>query len=64
VCNGNPSSHELDTADRRSAFRGLAMAIVQAERQAGEIRVEASAPGLQGAVATITCQAAKPRPSA
>jgi beta-galactosidase len=63
VCNGNPSSHEPDQADRRTAFNGLCMAIVQAERQAGEIRVEASSPGLEGASAAIACQAAKPRPA-
>jgi beta-galactosidase len=50
VCNGNPSSHEPDKADRRTAFNGLCMAIVQAGRQAGEIRLEASSPGLEGRV--------------
>jgi len=63
VCNGNPSSHEPDKADRRTAFNGLCMAIVQAGRQAGEIRVEASSPGLEGASAAIACQAARPRPA-
>ena len=63
VCNGNPSSHEPDKADKRTAFNGLCMAIVQAGKQAGEIRIEASSPGLQGAVATVTCQAAKARPA-
>jgi beta-galactosidase len=63
VCNGNPSSHEPDKADRRTAFNGLCMAIVQAGRQAGEIRVEATSPGLEGASAAIACQTATPRPA-
>jgi len=45
VSNGDPSSHESDKGDKRRAFNGLAMAIVQAGKQAGEMRVEASAPG-------------------
>jgi beta-galactosidase len=63
VCNGDPSSHEQDKADKRMAFNGLCMAIVQASRQAGEIRMEASAPGLQGAAATIHCRPSTPRPA-
>jgi beta-galactosidase len=62
VCNGNPSSHEPDKADRRTAFNGLCMAIVQAERQAGEIRVEATSPGLEGAGVTIACRTGGVRP--
>ena len=53
VGNGDPSSHEADHADTRSAFNGLCCAIVQAERSAGDIRLEASASGLKGAVAVI-----------
>jgi beta-galactosidase len=63
VCNGNPSSHEPDKADKRTAFNGLCMAIVQAGRQAGAIRVEASSPGLEGASTVIACQTARPRPA-
>ena len=63
VGNGDPSSHEPDKADQRTAFNGLCMAIVQAGRQAGEIRVEASSPGLEGASAAIVCKAARPRPA-
>jgi beta-galactosidase len=63
VCNGDPSSHESDKGDKRRAFNGLAMAIVQAGKQAGEIRVEASSPGLESATLTVTCEPAKPRPT-
>jgi beta-galactosidase len=54
VGNGDPSSHEADHADTRSAFNGLCCAIVQADRSAGDIRLDASAPGLKGAVAVIS----------
>jgi beta-galactosidase len=63
VGNGDPSSHESDRADKRRAFNGLAMAIVQAGKQAGEMRVEASSPGLESATVTVVCEAAKARPA-
>ena len=53
VGNGNPVSHESDKANRRRAFNGVCMAIVQADRRAGSVRIEASAPGLASAIATI-----------
>jgi beta-galactosidase len=69
VGNGDPSCHEPDkpawpTEARRSAFNGLSMAIVQALKQPGEIRVEASAAGLESASVVIEAEAAKPRPAA
>lgn len=70
VGNGDPSSHEADrvppgaeTVWKRRAFNGLCMALVQATRQAGEIRVEVSSPGLTGATAAIASAAATPRPA-
>jgi beta-galactosidase len=63
VGNGDPSSHESDKADKRRAFNGLCMAIVQASKQPGDLVVEASSPGLQGASVTIGCRAAKARAS-
>jgi beta-galactosidase len=63
VGNGDPSSHESDRADKRRAFNGLAMAIVQAGKQAGEMRVEVSSPGLESATVTVVCEAAKARPA-
>ncbi len=63
VGNGDPSCHESDKGNRRSAFNGLCMAIVQANKQAGEIRVVASANGLEGTSLTIQAEAAQPRPA-
>ena len=39
------------------------MAIVQAGKQAGGLRIEASSPGLESATITVACQAAKARPA-
>jgi beta-galactosidase len=54
VGNGDPSSHEPDRASKRSAFNGRCMALVQAGTTAGEIRIEASSPGLAAASSTVT----------
>jgi beta-galactosidase len=62
VGNGEPASHEPDKASQRSAFAGLCMAFVRAERQAGPITLTASADGLQSATLTLTAQAATPTP--
>jgi len=63
VGNGDPSSHESDKGTSRSAFNGLCMAIVQASKTGGDIRVAASAPGLAGAEVMVSAQTARPRPS-
>ena len=63
VGNGDPSCHESDKGDKRSAFNGLCMAIVQATRQPGDLVVDASSPGLTPASVTIHCQAAALRPA-
>jgi beta-galactosidase len=63
VGNGDPSCHEPDNGDKRSAFNGLAMAIVQALKEAGEIRVTAIAAGLESATATISAAPAILRPA-
>ncbi|HEY3839714.1 MAG TPA: beta-galactosidase GalA [Bryobacteraceae bacterium] len=63
VGNGDPSSHESDKADKRRAFNGLCMAILQASKQPGELTVEAASPGLKGASVTISCRPAKARPT-
>lgn len=47
VGNGDPSSHEPDKANSRSAFNGLAQAIVQTTHVAGEIVLLAEAPNLK-----------------
>jgi beta-galactosidase len=61
VGNGDPSCHESDKGNKRSAFNGLCMAFIQANKQAGEIRVAASASGLEGASLIIQAEAAQPR---
>jgi beta-galactosidase len=50
VGNGDPSCHEPDKGSSRSAFNGLAQAIVQTTREAGEITLKATSPGLKEAV--------------
>ena len=61
--NGDPSCHELDKSDRRRAFNGLCMAIVQTSKSADMIRVEASSPGLEAAAVSLTSISATLRPS-
>jgi beta-galactosidase len=61
--NGDPSCHEPDKGDKRSAFNGLCAAIVQTFKQPGEIRVEASADGLESATLTVQSESAKMRPA-
>ncbi|HEX6965507.1 MAG TPA: beta-galactosidase GalA [Gemmatimonadaceae bacterium] len=63
VGNGDPSSHEADKADRRRLFNGRCVAIVQASSSAGQIRIEASSPGLAPGTAQVTCEPSTPRPS-
>jgi beta-galactosidase len=46
VDNGDPASHESFQADHRKAFNGLCLAIVQATKTPGTVRVEASVPGM------------------
>ncbi len=53
VGNGDPSSHEPDKADSRSAFNGLAQAIVQTTLESGRIEVKAESPGLKAASVTL-----------
>jgi beta-galactosidase len=61
VGNGDPTSHEPDKASRRRAFNGLCMAIVQASKTPGAVRLSASAPGLQSGSVTIDAAAATAR---
>jgi beta-galactosidase len=63
VGNGDPRSHEADKANERAAFNGLCCAILQAGKQAGEIRLEASSPGLASASVAISAKAAALRPA-
>jgi beta-galactosidase len=53
VGNGDPSCHEPDHANSRSAFNGLAQAIVQCSRQPGSIELKAESPDLKSAAITF-----------
>jgi beta-galactosidase len=53
VGNGDPSSHEPDKARSRSAFNGLAQAIVQTTLKSGKIGLKAESPGLKAANITL-----------
>jgi beta-galactosidase len=53
VGNGDPSSHEPDKAGSRSAFHGLAQAIVQTTEKGGAIKLKAEAVGLNPGSVTL-----------
>jgi beta-galactosidase len=53
VGNGNPKSHEPDKASQRMAFNGYCMVLVQADKQAGEIKLKAVSDGLKGSGITL-----------
>ena len=61
VGNGDPRSHESDKAPSRAAFNGLCAAIVQSTKTPGEIRIEATSPGLQSASVAVRTDAARLR---
>ena len=63
VGNGDPSCHEPDQANQRSAFHGLCCLLVRAGDQPGPITVTATADGLTAGTAAITATAATPLPS-
>jgi len=53
VDNGNPASHEDFKSNRRKAFNGLCLAVIQSTDKSGRIRVTASSPSLKSASVTI-----------
>jgi beta-galactosidase len=53
VGNGDPSSHEPDKGEQRSAFNGLCLAIIQSSCRQGAITVQAESRGIKSAAATI-----------
>jgi beta-galactosidase len=53
VDNGDPLSHEDFKTNRRRAFNGLCMAIVQSTASAGAIRITAISTGLTSSSLTI-----------
>ena len=52
--NGDPASHEDYKSNRRKAFNGLCLAIVQATAKPGEIRLTTNSPSLKQASVVIT----------
>ncbi|HEX4006805.1 MAG TPA: glycoside hydrolase family 2 TIM barrel-domain containing protein [Acidobacteriaceae bacterium] len=54
VDNGDPFSHASYKASTRRAFHGLCLAVVQSTANAGQIRIDASSPGLRSASLVVT----------
>jgi len=54
VDNGDPANHEAFKATQHKAFHGLCLAVIEATRSPGEIRLKASAEGLQAESVTLT----------
>ena len=52
--NGNPESHEDYKSNRRHAFNGMCLAVVQSAATPGRIQLAASSPGLKAAMVTIS----------
>ncbi len=57
VGNGDPSCHEPDKGNFRSAFNGLAQAIIQTTHEAGAVKLTAEAAGLVPAEVTVLTHA-------
>jgi beta-galactosidase len=57
VDNGNPVSHEDYKSNRRKAFNGLCLAIVQSTARPGRIQLTATSPGLKSGSVAITTTA-------
>ncbi len=53
VGNGDPSCHEPNQANYRSAFRGLCMVLVRANKTSGPVHVTARGRGLKSATASV-----------
>jgi beta-galactosidase len=53
VDNGSVVSHESFQATERSAFHGRCIALIRAVADTGDIKITASAEGLESATATI-----------
>jgi beta-galactosidase len=60
VGNGDPSCHEPDKASERSVFNGLAQVIVQSTRDAGKIKLTATADGLKLATTAMQSRVISP----
>ena len=56
VGNGDPNSHESDTAEERHLYHGLCQALISANEGAEYITVTAAAEGIEPAVITLKCE--------
>ena len=54
VDNGDTQSHEDCKSNRRKAFNGLCLAIVQSTNNPGQIRVKVTSPSLQAASVIVS----------
>ncbi|MBN1359978.1 MAG: DUF4982 domain-containing protein [Sedimentisphaerales bacterium] len=63
VDNSDPRDHDSFQAPQRRAFNGLCLAIVQSNREPGEIRLSARSEGLEGASIEVAVRAS-PLPEA
>ena len=54
VDNGNPVSHESFKTNKRKAFNGLALIVIQSKNKKGNVRVTAKSEGLQTASTILT----------
>lgn len=59
--NGNPTSHEPDKASQRMAFNGYCLVLIQADKQAGEIRLKASSEKIKSDEVIISVSENKPK---
>ena len=62
VGNGDPTDQESDKGTSRKAFSGMCMGVVQASKQAGNVTVEVTSPGLDTATVTIAAKSVALRP--
>jgi beta-galactosidase len=62
VGNGDPNSHDPEKGNKVNIYNGLAQIIVQSTKEAGEIKLTASAGGLSPAALTLKTQPCAPRP--
>jgi beta-galactosidase len=62
VGNGDPNSHDPEKGNKVKIYNGLAQIIVQSTKEAGEIKLTASAGGLTPAALTLKTQPCASRP--
>jgi beta-galactosidase len=57
VDNGDQQSHEEYKSNRRKAYNGMCLAMVQSNAHAGQIRIRANSPGLRPGEVAVTTRA-------